>query len=115
MRAARIETKRFNHSFRPIEITVETSRLVVRRCMSQAPDWYAECSAPVQSVTPREAAALTGVSTSTIYRRAKAGRLHFVEAAARSPLICLNSLLGSTDKGANNHGTEYIIDHRTHD
>lgn len=80
---------------RRLEIAVETKRMVVRRGMSQAPVWCAECSAPVQTVTPEEAAALTGVDTSAGPRRAGADRLHFVEAAGRSPLICLNSLLAA--------------------
>jgi hypothetical protein len=98
-----------------VEITVETRRLVVRRGMSQAPDWCAECSAPVQSVTPGEAAALPGVSTGTVYCRAEAGRLHFVETAARSPMICLNSLLRSTGEGGDDHAAGHAADHRNHE
>jgi predicted site-specific integrase-resolvase len=51
----------------------------------------------VQSVTPEEAAALAAVSTRIIYRWVEAGQLHFNETAEQSPLICLNSLLRSTD------------------
>jgi hypothetical protein len=51
----------------------------------------------VQSVTLEEAAALIGVSTSTIYTQTEAGEYHFVEEAG-SGLICLNSLFVSIDK-----------------
>ncbi len=50
-----------------VEITVETSLLVIRRSPNQAPVWCIECSSPVQSVTPEEAAVLAGVSTRTMY------------------------------------------------
>ena len=83
-----------------MEITVETSRLVIRRGVGEAPVWCARCSAPAQTVTPGEAAVLAGVSAGTVYRRAGAGRLHFVETAGSSRLICLNSLLVSTDDGS---------------
>lgn len=78
-----------------VEITVETSRTVVRRGTGDATVWCAECSAPSHTVTPGEAAALTGAN-----RGAGAGRLHFIETAGSSPLICLNSLLASTDEGS---------------
>ena len=80
---------------RRVEVTVETSQLVVRRGLGQIPGWCVDCSALVQTITLGEAATLAGVSTSTVYRRAEAGRLHFVE-TAQSPLICLNSLLRPT-------------------
>lgn len=82
---------------RRMEITVETRQMVIRRRTNHAPVWCTECSSPVQSVTPEVAAALAGVSTRTIYRRVEAEQLHFIETAEQSPLICLNSLLGSTD------------------
>ena len=80
-----------------ISITVETSRLVVRRSMNQRHVWCARCSAHVQSVTLEDAAALIGVSTSTIYTQTEASEYHFVEEAG-SGLICLNSLFVSIDK-----------------
>jgi hypothetical protein len=51
----------------------------------------------VQSVTLEDAAALIGVSTSTIYTQTEAGGYHIVEQAG-SGLICLNSLFVSIDK-----------------
>jgi len=82
---------------RRIEIIVETRQVVIRRRTNQAPGWCAECSSAVQLITPEEAAALACISTRTIYRRVEAGQLHFNETAEQSPLICLNSLLRSTD------------------
>lgn len=80
---------------RRVAITIETSRLVVRRRVSQRHVWCARCSAHVQSVTLEDAAALIGVST--IDTQAEAGEYHFVEEAG-SGLICLNSLFVSIDK-----------------
>lgn len=80
-----------------IEITVETCRLVIHRGANQASVWCAKCSSSVQSVTPREVAVLAGVNTRTVYRWVEAEQLHFNETAEQSPLICLNSLLRSSD------------------
>lgn len=80
-----------------VEITVETSLLIVRRSTSRTPVWCTACSSPVRSVTPGEAAALAGVSERTVYRWVEAGRLHFMETAEQALVICLDSLLGSTD------------------
>lgn len=99
---------------RRTEITVETSRLVIRRNRSQTPVWCPECSSLVESVTPEEAAMLAGVNTRAVYAWVEAGQLHLIETAEQAPLICLNSLRNLTDKGANNHVTEHIIDHRNH-
>jgi hypothetical protein len=96
-----------------VEITVETSRLVIRRGVGEAPVWCARCSAPARTVTPGEAAALAGVSTGTVYRRVRAGRLHVIETAG-SPLICLDSLLVSTDGGGDDDAAEHAADDRSH-
>lgn len=80
-----------------LEITVETRQLVIRHRTDQAPVWCTACSSAVQSVTPQEAAALAGVRTRAIYRWVEAGQLHFIEMAEHSPLVCLDSLLRSTD------------------
>ena len=80
-----------------LEITVETSQLVIRRDANQAAVWCLECSSPVQAVPPEDAAALAGVSTRTLYRWVEAGQLHLIETAEQSPLLCLNSLLSSTE------------------
>ncbi|HEY9503441.1 MAG TPA: hypothetical protein VIR01_17525 [Pyrinomonadaceae bacterium] len=82
---------------RRVAITVETSRLVVRRSIDQREIWCARCSVHVQSVTLEAAAALIGVSTSMIHTQTEAGEYHFVEDAG-SGLVCLNSLFVSIDK-----------------
>jgi hypothetical protein len=80
-----------------MEITIETRQMIIRHRARPVLDWCPECSSMVQWVAPQEAAALAGVSTRTIYRRVEAGQLHFTETAEQLPLICLDSLLGSTD------------------
>ena len=82
---------------RRVAITVETSRLVVRRSMNQMHVWCAQCSTEVQAVTLEDAAALIAVSPSTIYTQSEAGQYHFVEEAG-SGRICLNSLFVSIQK-----------------
>jgi excisionase family DNA binding protein len=84
-----------------MEITVETSLMVIRRGTNLAPVWCDECSSPVQLITPEAAAVLANVSTRTVYRWVEAGQLHFIETAKQAPLICLNSVLRATDKGGN--------------
>ena len=100
---------------RRTEITVETSRLVIRRSKNQPPVWCPECSSPVESVTPEEAAVLASVKTRAVYAWVEAAQLHLIETAEQAPLICLNSLRSLTDKGGTNHVTKHIIDHRNHD
>ncbi len=80
-----------------VAITVETSRLVVRRSTRHRDVWCARCAAHVQSVTVEDAAALVSVSTSMISTQTEAGECHFVEEIG-SDLICLNSLFASIDK-----------------
>ena len=82
---------------RRVAITVETSRLIVRRSMNQRHVWCSQCSAHVQAVTLEDAAALISVSTSTIYTNSEAGEYHFVEDAGLVR-ICLNSLFVSIHK-----------------
>ncbi len=76
---------------RRIEITVEKTLLLVRR-VSTPPVWCAECPAPALMLTPEEAAALTGLSTRSLYRQVEAGQFHFVETAEGRLLVCPNSL-----------------------
>lgn len=76
---------------RRIEITVETTLLIVRHT-SLLPVWCSECPFPVQLITPETAAALLGVSTRTFFRKVEAGQFHFVETAEGNLLVCPNSL-----------------------
>jgi excisionase family DNA binding protein len=82
---------------RQLEITVETRRLLIHRRANRAPIRCLACSSPAEWITPEEAAELAGVSTRVVYRWVEAERLHFTETAEQAPLICLNSLLRSTD------------------
>lgn len=100
---------------RRVEITVETNWLIIRRHKNQASVWCLECSSPVQSVTPEEAAVLAGVNTRAIYRWVEAAQLHLIETAEQAPLICLDSLRSLTDHGGNNHVAEHLINHCNHD
>jgi hypothetical protein len=97
-----------------LEITLETSRLVLRRSNNQTTVWCLACSSPVQSVSPEEAAWLAGVNTRTVYRWVEAEQLHFIETAEKTSLICLNSPLRLTDQRGKNHVTNQI-DHHNHD
>ena len=85
---------------RRVAITVETSRLVVRRSMGQRHVRCARCSAHMQSVTLEDAAALIGLNTSAIYTQTEAREYHFVEEAG-SGLICLNALFAQTTNKQN--------------
>lgn len=100
---------------RRVEITVETSLLVIRHSKHQTPVWCFACSSPVPAVTPEVAAVLVSVTTRAIYRWVEAAQLHLIEAAEQPPLICLNSLRSLTDQGGNNHVAAFITDHCTHD
>ena len=46
-------------------------------------------------ITPDEAAALSGVSTRTIYRWLESGSIHFSETSASGMLICLSDVFKS--------------------
>jgi hypothetical protein len=76
---------------RRVRITVENTTLFVRRSV-QTSGWCPECPAQIQMISPEEAAALTGVSTRTIYRWVEVENPHFTETSEGSLLICPNSL-----------------------
>jgi hypothetical protein len=97
-----------------MEITVETRLLLIPRGTNQAPVWCIRCASPVQFITPEEAAVRADVNARTVYRWVEAGKLHFIESANQAPLICLNSVLRSTDKAEQNHVTKHIIDDPNH-
>ena len=78
---------------RRTEITVETHRLlVVRRRGGSLWDQCIECNRQVQMVTPREAAAIRGVTVRKINALVEAERLHFVETPDGLLLLCVNSV-----------------------
>ncbi|MGH9839715.1 MAG: helix-turn-helix domain-containing protein [Blastocatellia bacterium] len=72
---------------------IETHRIqIIRRRKPGMPAWCSGCSAHIQTITPEEAAALTQVTTRTIYRWVEAGELHFAETPEGALLICPDSL-----------------------
>jgi hypothetical protein len=81
---------------RVVTTTLTREVWVVRRAAGesapQAPAWCADCAGPSGMLTPEEAAAVAGVSPLIIHEWAGAARLHAVETADGSLLICLNSL-----------------------
>jgi hypothetical protein len=54
--------------------------------------WCPRCADSVAMLTPEQAALAAGVSTRHVFRWLEAGRLHFVETAGLSPLVCAASL-----------------------
>lgn len=79
---------------RRVEITVEQRSLVLRRTVKEANVtvvFCPHCASP--TISPEQAAALTGVSTRAVYRQVEQGQLHFVETEIGQLLLCLNSLL----------------------
>lgn len=78
---------------RTIRITL-TQAHYVSHAAAGGPEsrWCPRCAAFVQMLTPEQAAALAGVSTRHVFRWLEADRLHFVETASPSPLVCLASL-----------------------
>ena len=54
--------------------------------------WCPRCADFVAMLTPEQAAALAGVTTRHVFRWLEADRLHFVETASPTPLVCLASL-----------------------
>lgn len=65
---------------------------IIRHRKPGMPAWCNGCSAHVRMITPEEAAALTQVTTRTIYRWVEAGELHFAETPEGALLICPDSL-----------------------
>lgn len=82
---------------RRVEITVEQRSLVLRRpvkgasAVKETVMFCPHCASP--TISPEQAAALTGVSTRAVYRQVEQGQLHFVETETGRLMLCLNSLL----------------------
>ncbi len=75
------------------EITIEVEDLMLIRSRGRSLQlWCPECGADVEMVTPSEAARIAGVTSRTIYRWVEQARLHFVENAGDSILVCVVSL-----------------------
>jgi hypothetical protein len=75
-----------------MEITIETERLTLVGSRNSPSIWCEACAASVWMVTVDEAAAFTGESSLSIYRRVESGELHFAETPAGRLFVCLNSL-----------------------
>ena len=75
-----------------IEITVETSSLVLRRTRHEMPVYCVVCPSPTRLIAPEEAAVLARVSTRTIYRWVETAQLHFTETADGKLFLCPDSL-----------------------
>ena len=76
---------------RRLEITVEQRSLVLRRTVQDAAVVCPHCASP--TISPEQAAALTGVSARAVYRQVEQGHLHFVETETGRLRLCLHSLL----------------------
>ena len=79
------------------EITIETHRrFVVRRFGGPVRSWCDGCLSEAWLITPTEAAAVTGVSSRTIYQWIENGLVHFTEDLGEL-MICAESL--TNEKG----------------
>ena len=79
---------------RRTEITVEADQVVLvrRRQKKTVKARCATCGTQRFMLTVDETATLLGVGAMTVFRRAEAGQLHWLETEAGSLLICYNSL-----------------------
>ena len=75
------------------EIRFEVEQtLVVRQRRAPIVVWCEWCREQVTMIRPEDATATAGLTPRAIYRLVEAGRLHFIETADGSLLICLNSI-----------------------
>jgi hypothetical protein len=78
---------------RKVRIILTHERTVsLRSTDARSATWCPRCGAFVTMLTPEEAALVAGVKTRHIFRWLESERLHFVETANLSPLVCLESL-----------------------
>ena len=78
---------------RQTTITVETYELlIVRRAGPLNRVWCGSCARQVAIISLEEATS-SGLSVEAIRHQVESGRLHLIETAGRSALICLNSLI----------------------
>ena len=56
------------------------------------------CAENSPMFTPEKIAEIMSIGTREIYRRIEAGRVHFIETDKRQVLVCLKSLLRTTEK-----------------
>ncbi len=78
---------------RRTQTTVETHELVTLRCSMADMELHCPaCGRRVRMLPPEEAAALSGVSLRTLYRRLESGELHFSETPRGQVYICARSI-----------------------
>ncbi|HJQ27020.1 MAG TPA: hypothetical protein VKA60_24240, partial [Blastocatellia bacterium] len=78
---------------RKTEITVESYEvLIIARRAGRRRQWCASCDQQVAIISLDDACA-SGLSRDAVQRQAESGRLHLIETAGGSSLICLNSLM----------------------
>ncbi|HSE38335.1 MAG TPA: hypothetical protein VLG74_13610 [Blastocatellia bacterium] len=77
------------------EITTETFEvLIIRRRGTLTRKWCEGCGKQVALISLEEAC-MSGLSIEAVERQVEAGRIHLIEKAGGSSLICLNSLIQS--------------------
>ena len=81
------------------EIVIETRQLLAVRGGASAVLQCPTCAPSATMITPEEAAALARTSQHAIHHLLEAGRVHFIDTARRTKLICLNSLLAHLKEG----------------
>ena len=79
-------------------ITVRTERLLVAGNDRSLYSLCAACGGEVRMITIDQAASVARASSRDIYREIEAGKLHFIETAELSVLVCFNSLNDSNLK-----------------
>jgi hypothetical protein len=75
------------------QITVETDRLLIIRRRTSARAWCPQCDREVDMVGLEEARLLAGISQDALRGGVERLACHLTEAADKSVLICLDSLL----------------------
>lgn len=84
---------------RRTKITVETERLlIISRTRGTVESWCEPCGAAARMIGLDEATALSGQDQRQLIRRVEDGSLHFTESPRGRLLICLNSLIGESQR-----------------
>ena len=78
-----------------MQITIETSRVLIVRRTRSSRTWCLECAREVDAVGLEEAGVLTGMTPPLLRESLEAGKWHFSQSSEGALLICLDSLLKS--------------------
>ena len=86
---------------RTTEILVETNRrFVIRRADESGEQLFcSRCAEPM--LAAEQAALLLGINCRAVYRHIENGNIHFAEIETGAVMICLASLAGALETGAN--------------